>query len=149
MRIAVASDHAGLNLKAALVPHLRERGHDVTDLGPSDGTSVDYPAFAESLSRAVAAGAYERGVLVCGSGVGMSIAANKVAGVRAVLASDEWTARMSRAHNDANVLCLGERATGVGLALAIADTFVDAAFEGGRHQRRIDQLSDLDARRGA
>jgi ribose 5-phosphate isomerase B len=149
MRIAVASDHAGLNLKAALVQHLRKRGHDVTDLGPSEGTSVDYPAFAEPLSRAVAVGGYERGVLVCGSGVGMSIAANKVAGVRAVLASDEWTARMSRAHNDANVLCLGERATGVGLALAIADAFVDAAFEGGRHQRRIDQLSDLDARRGA
>jgi ribose 5-phosphate isomerase B len=148
MRIAVASDHAGLTLKAALVQHLRGRGHDVSDLGPFDAASVDYPAYAAPLSEQVAAGAFERGLLVCGSGVGMSIAANKVAGVRAVLASDEWTARMARAHNDANVLCLGERKTGTGLALAVADAFVDAPFEGGRHQRRVDQLAALDARRG-
>ncbi len=149
MRIAVASDHAGYALKAALVAHLRARGHDVADLGPGDTSSVDYPAYAVPLSEAVAAGSYDRGFLVCGSGVGMSIAANKVAGVRAVLASDEWTARMARAHNDANVLCLGERATGAGLALAIADAFVAARFEGGRHQRRVDQLSALDAGRRA
>jgi ribose 5-phosphate isomerase B len=149
MRIAVASDHAGFPLKAALVAHLRARGQDVSDLGPADASLVDYPAYAAPLAEAVAAGAYDRGVLVCGSGVGMSIAANKVAGVRAVLASDEWTARMARAHNDANVLCLGERATGPGLALAIADAFLEGVFEGGRHQRRVDLLSALDARRGA
>jgi len=148
MRIAVASDHAGLGLKSALIAHLRWRGLDVSDLGPSDTTSVDYPAFAAPLSRAVAEGTYDRGVLVCGTGMGMSIAATKVSGVRAALCAHELTARMARAHNDANVLCLGERVTGTALALAIADAFIDTPFEGGRHQRRVDQLAALDARRG-
>jgi ribose 5-phosphate isomerase B len=145
MAVAIASDHAGLSLKEALVAHLRARGLAVDDLGPHDAASVDYPAFARPLAEAVAQGRYERGVLVCGTGMGMSIAANKVPGVRAALCTSELVARMARAHNDANVLCLGERVTGPGLALAIADAFLDTPFEGGRHQRRVDQITAIES----
>jgi len=144
MAVAIASDHAGLALKKALVEHLRTRGLTVDDLGPHDASSVDYPAYARPLSEAVAKGRYESGILVCGTGMGMSIAANKVPGVRAALCTSELVARMSRAHNDANVLCLGERVTGPGLALAIADAFFDTNFEGGRHQRRVDQITAIE-----
>ena len=144
MTIAIASDHAGLALKTALVEHLRHRGLAVDDLGPHTPDSVDYPAFARPLSEAVAQGRYARGILVCGSGMGMSIAANKVPGVRAALCTNEFLARMARLHNYANVLCLGERVTGVGLSVAIADAFLDTAFEGGRHQRRVDQITAIE-----
>jgi ribose 5-phosphate isomerase B len=140
MRLAAASDHAGFPLKNHLVAWLRARGHEVADLGTHSAESTDYPGFAHELARRVAAGEFERGLLVCGTGIGMSIAANRHAGVRAARCLSEYDARMARAHNDANVLALGERVTGAGLAEAILETFLATAFEGGRHARRVDRI---------
>ena len=139
MRLAVASDHAGLALKTLVVKWLGELGHTVDDLGPGDATAVDYPDYAAKVAHALTTGA-ERGVLVCGSGIGMSIAANRFTHVRAALCQSEFDARASRAHNDANLLCLGERVVGSGLARAILQTFLTTGFEGGRHQVRVDKL---------
>ena len=144
MRVAVASDHAGNILRQAVVEHLRAAGHDVDDLGPSSGESVDYPLYAEKVARAVAASDAQFGVLVCGTGVGMSMAANRIAGVRAAVCTNEFTARACRAHNDANVLCLGERVIGLGTGLAVVDAFMGADFEGGRHARRVGQITALE-----
>jgi ribose 5-phosphate isomerase B len=148
MKIAIACDHAGLSLKREVKDALGKLGHVVEDLGTNDGTSVDYPDFAAAVARAVRDGRVERGVLICGTGVGMSITANKFAGVRAALCTCEFTARMSRAHNDANVLCLGERVTGPGVARAIAGVFVSTAFEGGRHERRVGKIRDMESEAG-
>lgn len=142
--VAVASDHAGRGLKDVLVAHLREQGREIADLGAHSGDSVDYPQYARPLALGVANGTYALGVLVCGSGTGMAIAANKIDGVRAANCTDEWLARQARAHNDANVLCLGERVVGPGLAQAIVDAFLGTEFEGGRHQRRIDLIHELE-----
>jgi ribose 5-phosphate isomerase B len=146
MRIAVGSDHAGFALKTEVVEHLAAAGHDVVDLGTDSAeVSVDYPDFGAAVGRAVASGDAAAGICVCGSGIGISIAANKVAGVRAALAHDVTTASLSRRHNDANVLCLGERTTGRQVALDAVDAFLATAFEGGRHQRRIDEIAGLEA----
>lgn len=143
MRIAVGSDHAGYALKTEIVAHLIGAGHDVLDLGTgSSEVSVDYPVFGRAVGEAVAGGRAERGVCVCGSGIGISIAANKVAGIRAAVAHDTTTAVLARRHNDANVLCLGERTTGIAEAIDAVDAFFATDFEGGRHQRRIDQITD-------
>ena len=146
MRIAVASDHAGYPLKQRVVPLLEGAGHEVVDLGTDSPDSADYPEFAERAARAVAGGTAERGVVVCGSGVGVSIAANKVAGVRAVNAHDPDEAEMSRRHNDANVLALAGRRLGEGQAGEIVARFLCTGFEGGRHQRRVDQIAAIEAR---
>ena len=143
-RIVAGSDHAGLRLRAEVVRVAREKGFEVEDLGPFSGDSVDYPAYARQVAEAVAAGRARFGILVCGTGIGMSIAANKVKGVRAAHCGNELEARMARAHNDANVLCLGERVVGLGLGAAIVAAFLDGAFEGGRHQRRVDLISALE-----
>ncbi|MCB2186379.1 MAG: ribose 5-phosphate isomerase B [Deltaproteobacteria bacterium] len=143
MTIAVGSDHAGYNLKAAVARRLAELGHRVEDLGTHSLDSVDYPELAARVARAVAQGRADRGVLVCGSGVGMSMCANRFPGVRAVLAPSADHARLGRQHNDANVLCLGERLTPEGEALAILEAFLNASFEGGRHQRRVDQIDQI------
>jgi ribose 5-phosphate isomerase B len=140
MRLAAASDHAGFPLKNHLVAWLRAHGHEVADLGTHSAESTDYPDFAHELARRVASGEFERGLLVCGTGIGMSIAANRHAGVRAARCLSEYDARMARAHNDANVLALGERVTGGGLAEAILETFLATAFEGGRHARRVERI---------
>lgn len=140
MKYAIACDHAGLGLKREVAQALAELGHAVEDLGTNDAKSVDYPDFAAAVARALQEGRAERGVLVCGTGVGMAIAANKFRGVRAALCTDEFTARMSRAHNDANVLCLGERVIGAGAARAIAAAFASTGFEGGRHERRLAKI---------
>jgi ribose 5-phosphate isomerase B len=140
MRWALASDHAGFELKEAVERLLRAKGLDVTDLGPDDASRTDYPDWGHRLAEAVARGDFERGVLVCGSGVGISIAANRHAGVRCALCGDEYTARMSRAHNDANVLALGARVVGAGLAEAIVEAFVATPFEGGRHAERVSKI---------
>ena len=142
--IALGCDHAGVQLKGAIAELLAERGLEHRDYGTFDEASCDYPDYAEKVGRAVVAGEAERGILVCGTGVGISIAANKIAGVRAALCADTFTARMSREHNDANVLCLGARVVGVGLALDIVAAWLDARFEGGRHQRRIDKIHALE-----
>ena len=145
MKIVIASDHAGLALKAELLELMRGKGHTVDDLGAFSGESVDYPDFASRASKAVAGGEADRGVLVCGTGIGMSIVANKHKGVRAALCTSEFEARMSSAHNDANVLCLGQRVVGGGLARAILEAFLEQPFEGGRHEKRVQKIRDVEA----
>lgn len=145
-RVITASDHAGLSLRAEAVKAAKAKGFEVEDLGPHAPDSVDYPDYAVAVSRAVAEGRARLGILVCGTGIGMSIAANKVPGVRAALCRTEYEARMARAHNDANVLCLGERVTGAGLGAAIVEAFLATAFEGGRHARRVEKMTALDRR---
>ncbi len=143
-KVIVGSDHAGLALRAEAVKVAREAGFEVEDLGPFSAESVDYPDFARSVAEAVAAGRARLGILVCGTGIGMSIAANKVKGVRAALCSSEFEARMARSHNDANVLCLGERVIGIGVGGAVVKAFLGATFEGGRHERRVQKMRDLE-----
>ena len=140
MKLIFAADHGGFALKAELVALARTLGHEVQDLGAHDASSVDYPDFAHRASEMVLAGEAERAVLVCGSGVGMSLAANRHLGIRAVVCSDVYTARMSRAHNDANVLCLGARVVGAGLASEILTVWLAGAFEGGRHAGRVAKI---------
>lgn len=144
-RIVLAADHGGRRLKDLLRDHLRKRGERVEDLGTGGDESVDYPDFAERLSRRIEAGKCELGILVCGTGIGMSITANRFPSVRAALCTSGFTARMARAHNDANVLCLGERVTGPGEALDILEAFLQTPFEGGRHARRLRKISALHA----
>ena len=142
--IAIASDHAGYALKQTLIEHLTAKGVELEDLG-CGGEPVDYPVYAEKLCRAVAAGQYERGILVCGTGIGMSIAANKIPGIRAALCGDCFSAEMSRQHNDANVLCLGGRVVGPELAKRIVDTYLDTGFSHGEsHTRRIAMIKELE-----
>lgn len=138
--IVIASDHAGVEYKAALLAVIREGGREVRDLGPSDTTSVDYPDFAHRVAEAVAGGEAEMGVLICGTGIGMSLSANRHRGVRAALCHDAFTAEMSRRHNDANVLCVGARVTGLGVAEQMVRIFLDTEFEGGRHRRRVERI---------
>jgi ribose 5-phosphate isomerase B len=145
-KVVAASDHAGLGLRAEAVRAARGQGFEVEDLGPATPESVDYPDQAVKACRVLAAGGARFGILVCGTGIGMSIAANKQPGIRAALCRTEYEARMARAHNDANVLCLGERVTGAGVAAAIVEAFLATPFEGGRHARRVDKLDALDCR---
>lgn len=143
MRIAIGSDHAGVELKQHLVAHLRAAGHEVNDAGTDGPGSVDYPAYCAAVARAVADGSVERGIVMGGSGQGEQLAANAVRGVRAALCNDLYTARMSRLHNDANVLSLGGRVVGTGLAEEIVDLWLATAFEGDRHTRRVEQLAEI------
>ncbi|WP_422036191.1 ribose 5-phosphate isomerase B [Reyranella sp.] len=139
--IAVASDHAGFDLKEMLKRDLQEAGHEVLDLGTHSTASVDYPDFGKAMGDAIASGKAERGVLVCGSGIGISIAANRNPKVRAVLAHDVTSARLSREHNDANVIAFGQRLTGIEVAREALKVFLATKFEGGRHAGRVDKLS--------
>lgn len=142
MRIAIASDHAALELKAALVAWLGEAGHDVSDLGPHDGTSVDYPDYGYKLGRAVAAGEAERGIALCGSGIGISIAVNRNPACRCALVSEPLSAKLSREHNDANVIAMGARLVGIEMAKACIEAFLATEFGGDRHARRVTKLSN-------
>ncbi|MEZ5377463.1 MAG: ribose 5-phosphate isomerase B [Acidimicrobiales bacterium] len=144
MNIAVGSDHAGFRLKAVIAAHLAERGHHALDLGTDSADSVDYPDYGAAVARAVVAGEADLGIAVCGSGIGICMAASKVPGARAATVHDVTSARMSRLHNDANVMCLGERFTGEQVALDAVDAFLTTEFEGGRHQRRVDKIMALD-----
>lgn len=139
-RIAIGADHAGRSLKEEIVAFLRETGYPVEDMGTHGDESVDYPDYALKVARAVATGAADLGILICGTGIGMSIAANKVRGIRAAVATDCYMARMAREHNDANILCLGGRVVGPGLALEIVRTFLQSRFAGGRHARRVEKI---------
>jgi ribose 5-phosphate isomerase B len=145
MRIAIASDHGGLNLRAVLVTYLNEAGHVVHDMGPAESTSVDYPDYAAKVAAAVLEDAADRGVLVCGTGQGMAMSANKIPGVRAAVVSDTYSAQMAMEHNSARVLCLGERVLGPALAIACVEAWLNADFQGGRHQRRVDKINALGA----
>lgn len=139
-KIIIGSDHGGYRLKKEIVKHLETLGYEVSDKGCYSEESCDYPLIAKEVSKGVLLSG-NRGILVCGTGIGMSIAANRYDGIRASHCTDTFTARMTRAHNDSNILCLGERITGIGLALDIVDVWLNTKFEGGRHQRRIDMLT--------
>ncbi|MCB0996834.1 MAG: ribose 5-phosphate isomerase B [Acidimicrobiales bacterium] len=142
-RIAAGSDHAGYRLKTELVAHLRDAGHEVTDLGTHSEDRVDYPDFGAAVGQAVAAGDADLGLCVCGSGIGIAIAANKVPGVRAATVHDVTSAHLAREHNDANVICVGERLTGPEVAKEALDAFLAASFEGGRHAGRVAKIDAL------
>jgi ribose 5-phosphate isomerase B len=144
MRVAIGSDHAGFELKSHLREVLAARGHDVVDLGTDSVESVDYPPICAAVAHRVVAGDVDLGIVLGGSGQGEQIAANKVRGARAALCNDLYTARMARAHNDANVLAMGGRIVAAGLAEEILDVFLGTRFEGGRHQRRVDQIHDIE-----
>lgn len=143
--VVVTSDHAGSDLRANLMAYLRELGVASEDWGPGAGASADYPDAAAQAAHAVAQGQFRFGLLICGSGIGMSIAANKVAGIRAALCTSEYEGRMARAHNDANVLCLGQRVVGPGLARAILEAFLTQPFDAGRHVARVQKITALES----
>lgn len=138
--VILGSDHAGFALKVLLVDHLRARGHEVTDLGPATSQSCDYPLYARAVCEKILHEPGAFGILICGTGIGMSMAANRFPGIRAALCTTEFQVRATRQHNNANILCLGERVTGPGLALVMADLFLEIPFEGGRHALRVAQF---------
>ncbi|HMN96028.1 MAG TPA: ribose 5-phosphate isomerase B [Phycisphaerales bacterium] len=144
MRIALGTDHRGAEIIRALLPYLQGKGHEVVILGECGATSCDYPDSAFVVGRAVAEGRFDRGILVCGSGIGMTIAANKIDGVRAALVTDELTAELSRSHNDANILCLSGDLLGQPLVRRIVDVWLATAFEGGRHARRVAKIKAIE-----
>ncbi len=146
--IAIGCDHAAVELKKSIIEHLEGQGFELKDFGCFSSDSVDYPDYAEKVANAVVGGECEKGILICGTGIGMSIAANKVKGIRCALCGDTFSARATREHNDANILALGERVTGKGLALDIVDTFVKTPFsDDERHIRRINKITQLEGRR--
>ena len=144
--IGLGSDHGGFQLKEEVKEHLLERGFEIKDYGIYEEKRTDYPDIAETVARAVAAGECERAILFCGTGVGVAISANKVHGIRAAVCSDCYTAKLTREHNDANILCMGGRVVGPGLANMIADAYLDAEFQGGRHAGRVQKIMDIEAR---
>lgn len=144
MKIAIGSDHAGFELKADITSLLSALGHEITDFGTEGGVSVDYPDFGRLVSQSVSSGGVERGILICGTGIGMSIVANKFPRVRAALCYDIFTAKMSRLHNDANILVLGSRVTGKELAAEIVKMWISTLFEGGRHEGRLKKIQEIE-----
>lgn len=142
MNIVIASDHAGFALKGVVKAYLTEKGYTVIDCGTDSEASCDYPVFAKALCKEINDGNAQLGILICGTGIGMSMAANKVKGIRAALCSDCFSAKFTRAHNDSNVMCLGARVMGEGLALELVDIFLNTPFEGGKHLRRINMLEE-------
>ena len=142
IKIAIGSDHGGFEYKASIIKALQVKGYDVVDMGTYSPASCDYPIIAKKVARAVAKGDFEKGILVCGTGIGMSMAANKVKGIRAAVCGDTFSARATRAHNNANILCLGQRVVGEGLALDIVDIWLTTKFEGGRHERRVNMIEE-------
>ena len=146
MKIAIGSDHTALDMKALIIEHLTDKGHELTDLGTYTEQSCDYPVYGEKVARAVQRGECERGVLICGTGLGMSYAANKVRGIRAACVSEPVSARLATEHNSAQIICFGARIVGDEMARAIVDAFFGAEYQGGRHQRRVDQIGEIEGR---
>ena len=144
MKIALGCDHGGLEHKNAIGEFLKENGFEVVDFGIYEQVSVDYPDIAKKVCESIIKGETERGILVCGTGIGMSIAANKYKGIRAAACSEHFSAKYTRLHNNSNVLCLGGRVVGVGTAIELAELFVNTEFEGGRHQKRIDKIAEIE-----
>lgn len=142
--IAIGADHGGFDLKEQVKKHLEERNIEYKDFGTFSGEAVDYPVIAKTVGQAVAKGEADCGILVCGTGIGMSIAANKVKGIRAACCSDTFSARFTKMHNNTNILCFGGRVIGAGLALDIVDAYLDAEFEGGRHEKRVNMIMDIE-----
>jgi len=144
MKIGIGNDHSALALKAEIVEFLKVKGHEVVDYGTYTTDSCDYPVYGEKVARAVVAGEVEKGILICGTGLGISLAANKVKGIRAAVCSEPFTAKMARVHNNCNILAFGARVVGAELAKMIVETWLDAEFEGGRHQRRVDLITAIE-----
>lgn len=144
MRIALGSDHGGLELKNTIIKHLEDKGFELKDFGTYTTDSCDYPDYALKVAEEVAQKNYDFGILICGTGIGISISANKVPGIRAALCSDTFSAHATREHNNANILAMGERVVGKGLALDIVDAFLNAEFQGGRHEGRINKISEIE-----
>lgn len=144
MKIAIGCDHGGVSLKKTIIDHLQEKGIEVKDFGTYTEESCDYPEYGEKVAEEVVAKNYDLGIVICGTGIGISISANKVPGARAALCHDTFSAHATREHNNANILALGARVTGPGLALDIVDAFLGASFEGGRHEKRIEKISEIE-----
>ena len=144
-KIAIASDHGGFDLKKNVISSLKNKGLEIEDLGPSNTDSVDYPDYGVKIAHAILEQRVERGIVICGTGVGMSIVVNRFPGIRGTLCSDVYTAKMCREHNDSNILIMGGRVIGKELALEIVEIWLNTKFEGGRHQRRIDKINEIDA----
>lgn len=144
MKIAIGCDHGGLEHKNAIVDFLKEKGFEVKDFGIYEQVSVDYPVIAKKVAESVSSKETDLGILVCGTGIGMSLAANKVKGIRAAACSEHFSAKYTRLHNNSNILCLGGRVIGIGTALELVDLFVNTEFEGGRHQRRVDMITEIE-----
>ena len=142
--IAIGSDHAGYELKTEIIEFLKQKGYEIRDYGTCDCNSVDYPDYGMAVAEAVKDGICEKGIVICGTGIGISIAANKVPGIRAAVCNDTYSARMSREHNDANILSLGARVVGLGLALDIVDVWLKSEFQGGKHKKRIDKIAAIE-----
>ena len=144
MKLSIASDHRGVEVKKELITYLKSLGCEVVDYGTNSTESCDYPVYGEKVARAVAAGEVEQGILICGTGLGISLAANKVKGIRAAVCSEPFTAKMARAHNNCNILAFGARVVGAELAKMMVETWLDTEFEGGRHQRRVDMITAIE-----
>ena len=144
MKVAIGCDHGGINLKPVLIEYLEKKGVEYKDFGSYDHKSTDYNEYSQAVSEAVARGEFDKGILICGTGIGMSLVANKIKGIRCAHCHDVFSAKMTRLHNDANVLCFGERVVGAGLATELVDVFINTGFEGGRHQTRVDKISALE-----
>ena len=148
MKIAIGNDHTALEMKRAVKEHLEQRGYEILDLGTDSSESCDYPVYGEKVGKAVASGQADLGIAICGTGVGISLAAGQVKGIRACVCSEPYTARLSRMHNDSNVLAFGARVIGIEMAKMITDAWLDATFEGGRHQRRVDMIMAIENQAG-
>lgn len=144
MKIAIGNDHAALELKKVIKTYVEDMGHEVIDFGTHTADSCDYPVYGEKVARAVAGGECELGILICGTGIGISLAANKVKGIRAAVCSESYSARLTRAHNNANIIAFGARVIGEDTAKDIVNAFINTPFEGGRHQRRIDMITEIE-----
>jgi len=144
MKIGIGSDHGGFDLKEVIKKHLIKNNYDLIDYGTYSTESVDYPEFGKKVADAVASKEVELGIVICGTGIGISMAANKVKGIRAAVVSEEFSAKMARRHNNANILAMGGRVVGNDLAISIVDAFLSSEFEGGRHQRRVDKIMDIE-----
>lgn len=144
MKIAIGNDHAAVDLKNHIVKYLQDKGYEMVNFGTDTNDSCDYPVYGEKVARAVASGECELGILICGTGIGISLAANKVKGIRAAVCSESYSARLTRQHNNANIIAFGARVVGEAVAEEIVDEFLNAKYEGGRHQRRVDMISEIE-----
>ena len=144
MKIAIASDHTGVELKSEIIKYLKELGYEVSDFGTNSAESIDYPIYGKKVADEVAKGKYDGGVLICGTGIGISLAANKVKGIRAAVCSEPYSAKLSKQHNDSNIIAFGARVVGVDLAKMIVKEWIEAKFEGGRHLKRVELISKIE-----
>ncbi len=146
MKIGIANDHTALEMKKDIIAYLESKGHEVVDYGTDSPESTDYPIWGEKVANAVASGEVEKGIAICGTGLGISLACNKVSGIRACVCSEPYTAKYSRLHNNCNIICFGARVIGIEMAKMIVDEFFETEFEGGRHERRVNMIMDIEAR---